>query len=95
MRRLAIYLYDQTITFSDQIDHIWFRRFSLVTGLFSVLHLSTIAIYVLYIISVFSIQCQAGALQLISVAIKLNIALAVRLVPHTRLRVTLPLTHLL
>ncbi|KAH9932628.1 uncharacterized protein B0H18DRAFT_32710 [Fomitopsis serialis] len=54
----AIYLFDHAITLGDQIDHLWRRRFSGVTALFIALHLSTIAVYVLYIVLVpFNIGC--------------------------------------
>ena len=80
---LAIYLYDQTITFCDQIDYIWSRRCSAVTVLFTLLHLSTIATYILYIVDMSLTQCQVRTLQLISMVIKLIIALDVCLAPHT------------
>ena len=77
MPLIAIYLYDQTITFRDQIDYIWSRRFSAVTVLFALLHLSTIARYILDVVMRFVTQCQVWLLQLISVLIKLIVALAV------------------
>ena len=82
MRLIAIYLYDQTITFCDQINYIWNRRFSALTVLFSLLHLSTIAAYILYIVDVNLTQCQVRTLQLIFVDIELIVALAGRLSPH-------------
>ena len=82
--RKAIYLYDQTITLGDQMDYIWRRRFSAVTALFALLHLSTVAGYILYIVLARLTQCQVRALsQLISMIIKLTVALAVCLLPHT------------
>ncbi|KZT63118.1 hypothetical protein DAEQUDRAFT_770902 [Daedalea quercina L-15889] len=54
----TIYLYDHAITLGDQIDHIWRRRFSAVTTVFALLHLSTIAVYVLYIVLVPLTECE-------------------------------------
>ena len=78
MPLIAIYLYDQTITFHDQIDYIWSRHFSSVTVMFALLHLSTIAMYMLGIVTRFIIQCQVWLPQLIFVVVKLIAALAVR-----------------
>ena len=85
MPLIAIYLYDQSITFRDQIDYIWSRRrFSSVTVMFALLHLSTITTYMLLIVWGFIIQCQVWLLQLIFAVIKLIAALAVRVFLHTR-----------
>ena len=78
MPLIAIYLYDQAITFRDQIDYIWSRHFSSVTVTFALLHLSTIASYMLAILLSFIIQCQVLLPQLIFVVIKLIVVLAVR-----------------
>ena len=74
---IAIYLYDQAITFRDQIDYIWSRHFSSVTVMFALLHLSAIATYMLWIVQGFVTQCQVWISQLICVVIKLIVALAV------------------
>ena len=82
--RKAIYLYDQTITLGDQMDYIWRRRFSAVTALFALLHLSTVTGYILYIVLARLTQCQVRALpQLTSMIIKLIVDSAVCLLPHT------------
>ncbi|KAH9829096.1 uncharacterized protein C8Q71DRAFT_791721 [Rhodofomes roseus] len=54
----AMYLFDVAITLGDQIDHIWRRSFSGVTALFITLHLSTLSVYVLYIVQVPLVECQ-------------------------------------
>ena len=78
MPLIAIYLYDQTITFRDQIDYIWSRPFSSVTVMFALLHLSTIALYMLWVVLGFIVQCRVWLSQLIFVVIKLIATLAVR-----------------
>ena len=78
MPLIAIYLYDQTITFRDQINYIWSRHFSPVTVMFALLHFSTVAMYMLWIVLVFTTQCQVWLLQLIFIVIMLIVALAVR-----------------
>ncbi|EPS94237.1 hypothetical protein FOMPIDRAFT_1134762, partial [Fomitopsis schrenkii] len=70
---LAIYLYDQAITFGDQIDYIWRRRFSAVTALFALLHLSTISGYVLYIVLVHITKCQVSGIVCILVIAALRV----------------------
>ena len=86
---IVIYLYDQTITFCDQIEYIWSRRFSAVTLLFALLHLSTITAYILCVVDMSLTQCQVWTSHLVSMVIKLIIPLDVCLAPHTQLGVAL------
>ena len=78
MCHLAIYLYDQTTTFHSQIKYIWSWHISAVTVLFALLHLSTIAMYLLSIVLDLIILCQVWLPQLIFIVVKLIVALAVR-----------------
>ena len=94
MRHLAVYLYDQIITSRNQIDYIWSRRFSAMTAFFILLHLSTIATYLLYTVALTVSQCQVCISLLKPVIAELTVALAVCLVPRTRPDFTLlTVTH--